>query len=59
MKITLKLNIGNYQNIDIESSEFDIKEKCYKQIYDVLRDWESITDNATKLKNQIEGILRR
>jgi len=59
MKITLKLNIGNYQNLDIQSSEYDNKEDCYQEIYDVLQDWVGITDNATKLRNHIEGILRR
>lgn len=49
MKITLKLNIGNYQSIDIESDDLPTKANCYEQICRVLKDWETITDNATQL----------
>lgn len=67
MKITLKLNIGNYQSIDFTTNEYNpeemvgvsAKESCYAELYDFLKDWEDITGNATKLKNHIEGILRR
>ena len=65
MKITIKLNIGNFQSIDFTTNEYDEnvigdpKEICYKEIYNFLRDWESITENAIVLKNHLEGILRR
>ena len=55
MKITLKLNIGNYQSIDIESDELPTKTNCYEQICRVLKDWESITDNATILIGVFES----
>ena len=57
MKINLKLNIGNFQNIDIESN-FENKMDCYKQIHDVLIDWVDITSNAVKLRDHLALILR-
>jgi len=67
MKITLKLNIGNYQSVDFTTNEYteeemeriSAKEACYNELYGFLRDWCDITDNAVKLKNHIEGLLRR
>lgn len=67
MKITLKVNIGNKQSIDFTTNEYNeeemvgvsAKEGCYKELYDFLWDWCVISDNAVKLKNHIEGILRR
>ena len=54
MKITLKLNIGDFQNLDIESNDHKTKADCYEDIGRVLKDWEHITDNATALLKVFE-----
>ncbi len=59
MKLTLKLNIGNYQSIDFESNRHRHKEACYRELYDFLSDWIEFTGNAIKIRNNLEGVLRR
>ena len=42
MKITIKLNIGNYETIDFETNENDNIDDCYKDTLDFLADWEEL-----------------
>lgn len=58
MKITLKLNIGNYQNIDYETMEYNDRHNCYAELLVFLRDWEDISNNATKLIIHLEKLLK-
>jgi len=36
MKIKVTVNLGNYQNVGIESSEFDTIRYCYQEIRETL-----------------------
>lgn len=57
MKLTLKLNIGNFQNIDIETNDYSEKDDCYKELYEFLGDWLEITEGAKRLRENVMGIL--
>lgn len=60
MKITLKLNIGNYQSIDFESNECNIGSfdeqllTIYQEIGEFLEGWVDYTENAVKINRNIE-----
>jgi len=58
MRLTIKLNIGNYQSIDCETNECDHINDCYHELYEFLTGWLGYTENAQKLRNNIEGFLR-
>ena len=56
MKLALKLNIGNYQTLDIETNEYDTEHECYIEILIFLRHWTEYTETAKKLLAHIENI---
>ena len=59
MKMTIKLNIGNYQSIDFTTNEYEDRFSCYEEVNIFLFDWLPITDNAKKLKDFMERLLMR
>ena len=56
MKKTLKLNIGNYQNINHETQEHDDPKMCYEEFYVFLKDWEGVADHANILLRKMKPI---
>lgn len=56
MKMTIKLNIGNYQSLDMETNEYKSMKDCYDEILKFLRHWSEYTDTATLLVAHIEKI---
>ncbi len=56
--MVLKLNIGNYQSLDIETNEYDSKSNCYAELHDILSDWVEITDSAKVLRDHIGKFLK-
>lgn len=59
MKITLKLNIGNYQSIDFTTNEYEDDDDCYDELMRFLRDWIDITSNAIQLRDHIQIMLSK
>jgi hypothetical protein len=57
MKLKLKLNIENFQNIEITTNEYKNLYRCYAEIGDFLEDWIDITGHAQKLYEHIEVVL--
>ena len=57
MKITFKLNIGNYQSIDFTTNESETILECYEEICTFLFHWNSITDNGKKAYDRMSEIL--
>ena len=57
MKLALKLNIGNYQTLDIETNEYPSIKDCYVEIAFFLRHWTEYTDTAKKLLDHVEKIF--
>ena len=55
MKLTLKLNLGNFEMIDFETNEYDNIANCYSELSDFLGDWVDYTSSAVKLKAHIES----
>jgi len=49
MKMTIKLNLGNYQSIDFTTNELPLIGECYKDLIFFLEGWVEYTENAQKL----------
>lgn len=57
MKLEITLNLGNYENIRIETNDHKSTANCYAEIYAFLIPWTSYTDNAKKLLEHISKII--
>ena len=57
MKLTIKLNIEESQNIDFETNEYKLRVFCYQEILEFLEDWVDYCDSAVKLRNHIKKIF--
>lgn len=57
MKLTIKLNIEEFQNIDFESNEYDNISNCYSEVSDFLGGWIDYAPKAVKLKEHINHII--
>jgi len=59
MKKSLLLNIGNYENTEHETSEYDNERDCYLELYLFLHEWVGITDNAAALLRRMLPIWKK
>lgn len=57
MKLEMTLNLGNYQNIKIETNEFKDIIDCYRELVFLLRGWRAYNDNAENLFQVTNRIL--
>ncbi len=57
MKLTLKLNLENFQNQDFETNEYSTIEDCYREQIIFLKGWLGFTSYAQPLMDHILSIL--
>ena len=57
MKLTIKLNIEEFQNLDCETNEYEEVIDCYTEILDFLDGWIDYTPKAVRLRNHIRKLL--
>lgn len=57
MKLTIKLNIEEFQNLDCETNDYDTINQCYPEILDFLEGWVDYAPKAVRLRNHIVKIL--
>lgn len=57
MKIDFLLNLEKFMNICIQVGEFETKAEIYREVLEVVKDWEIYTENAVKLANQLRRLL--
>lgn len=51
MKLKFKLNIGNYQNVEIETNDNETVIECYEEVLTFLMHWSEITNNGEKARD--------
>ena len=57
MKLTLKLNLENFENQDFETNEYDKIEDCYREQITFLKGWLEFTPYARPILDHILRIL--
>jgi adenylate cyclase class IV len=58
MKISVKVNLGNYQTIAIETNDYPTLEACIKEIDEVLSKFKTRSTEQFR-KNYLMPVLRR
>jgi len=62
MKLTIKLNIGNYESVDFTTNEYEEGANSYplyEEIRVFLTEWVDYTNNAQTLLNHVLNIMAK